>query len=59
MERKNYSQLYINDRYVGVIEVVSQANNFIEFREVGHGLKLFYLPKRESIKVINFKNVEV
>lgn len=59
MERKNYSQLHINGRYVGVIEVVNEANNFIEFREVGHGLKLFYLPKREGIRVINFKNVEV
>lgn len=59
MERKNYSQLHINGRYVGVIEVVNEANNFIEFREVGLGLKLFYLPKREGIKVINFKNVEV
>ena len=59
MERKNFAQLYINDRYVGVIEVVNEANNFIEFREVGQGLKVFYLPKRDNIKVINFKNVEV
>ena len=59
MKRKQFAQLYINDRYVGVIEVVNEANNFIEFKEIGHGLKLFYLPKRDSIKVINFKNVEV
>ena len=59
MERKNFAQLYINDRYVGVIEIVNEANNFIEFREVGLGLKEIYLPKREGIKVINFKNVEV
>ncbi|WAX17880.1 hypothetical protein PM708P3_00022 [Parabacteroides phage PM708P3] len=59
MERKNYSQLYIDGRYVGVIEVVSEAYTFLLYREVGHGLKLFYLPKTEGNKVINFKNVEV
>ena len=59
MERKNYSQLYIDGRYVGVIEVVSTAYNFILFREIGHRITLQYLPKREGIKVINFKNVEV
>ena len=59
MERKNFAQLHVNGRYFGVIEVVNEANNFIEFRGIGHGLKLFYLPKREGIKVINFKNVEV
>lgn len=59
MERKNFAQLYINNAYKGVIEVVSETNNFIDFREVGQGLKVFYLPKRDNIKVINFKNVEV
>ena len=59
MERKQFAQLYVDNRYKGVIEVVTETNNFIEFREVGHGLNVLYLPKRESIKVINFKNVEV
>ena len=59
MERKNFAQLYIDGRYVGVIEVISEANNFILFREIGHRITLQYLPKREGIKVINFKNVEV
>ena len=59
MERKNFAQLYINNAYKGVIEVVSETNNFIEFKEIGHGIKVQYLPKRDSIKVINFKNVEV
>lgn len=59
MERKNFAQLHINGRYVGVIEVVNEANNFILFREIGHRITLQYLPKREGIKVINFKNVEV
>ena len=59
MERKNFAQLHIDGRYVGVIEVISQAYTFMLFREVGHGLMLQYLPKREGIKVINFKNVEV
>ncbi|WAX17319.1 hypothetical protein PM21P2_00047 [Parabacteroides phage PM21P2] len=59
MERKNFAQLYINDRYFGVIEVVSEAHTFLLYREVGHGLKEFYLPKIEGNKVINFKNVEV
>ena len=44
-------------------EAMEENNCFIsiniEFKEIGHGIKLFYLPKRESIKVINFKNVEV
>ena len=59
MERKNFAQLHIDGRYVGVIEVVNEANNFILFREIGHRITLQYLPKREGIKVINFKNVEV
>ena len=59
MERKNFAQLHIDGRYVGVIEVVNEANNFIEFKEIGHGLNVLYLPKREHIKVINFKNVGV
>ena len=59
MERKNFAQLYINNAYKGVIEVVNESNNFIEFKEIGHGITLQYLPKREGIKVINFKNVEV
>ena len=59
MERKNFAQLHIDGRYVGVIEVVVDTNNFILFREIGHRITLQYLPKREGIKVINFKNVEV
>ena len=59
MERKNFAQLHIDGRYVGVIEVVNEANNFILFREIGHRITLQYLPKRDGIKVINFKNVEV
>ncbi|WAX17610.1 hypothetical protein PM116P6_00044 [Parabacteroides phage PM116P6] len=59
MERKNFAQLHIDGRYVGVIEVVSEAYTFILFREIGHRITLQYLPKREGIKVINFKNVEV
>ena len=59
MERKQFAQLYIDNRYKGVIEVVVNTYNFILFREIGHRITLQYLPKREGIKVINFKNVEV
>lgn len=59
MERKNFAQLYINDRYVGVIEIVKETNYSIEFKEMAHGLNVLWFAKSEGIKVINFKNVEV
>ena len=59
MKRNKLAQVYIDDTYRGIIEVVRERPNFYEFVVIGHGKDVRYLIKKENVELVYLDDVDV